>query len=153
MLLEPGLRALPFAAQSILRGGYLAVQTFFLLSGFVLALSYASTRWNRHGLMRFAVARFARIYPAYLLSLVLISWFAVEFMLKPGRTIAQKAIVLGDYALLLQGWTGSLKAKGGTLPPGRSPASSFFTCVSPCCFCGCGAAAWPALSSLSPARW
>ncbi len=51
------------------RGGYLAVQTFFLLSGFVLAQSYSTTRWNRHSLKRFAVARFARIYPAYLFSL------------------------------------------------------------------------------------
>ena len=35
-------------------------------------------------LTRFAVARFARIYPAYLLSLVLVSWFVFEFLSETG---------------------------------------------------------------------
>src|SRR5881227_700121 len=64
MLLDHWNQTLPAAVQSLLRGGYLAVQTFFLLSGFVLAQNYASTRWNRQSLMRFGMARFARIYPA-----------------------------------------------------------------------------------------
>jgi peptidoglycan/LPS O-acetylase OafA/YrhL len=124
MLLDQWNQTLPFAVQSIFRGGYLAVQTFFLLSGFVLAQSYSTTRWNRHSLKRFAVARFARIYPAYLLSLVLISWFAFEFMLKPGRSMAQKAAVLGDYAFVLQGWTGSLNVGWNT--PAWSLSCEFF---------------------------
>ncbi len=124
MLLEQWALTLPVAAQSLLRGGYLAVQTFFLLSGFVLAQSYASTRWNQRTLLRFAIARFARIYPAYLLSLVLISWFALQFALKPGRSIGQKAAVLGDYALLLQGWTGSLAVGWNT--PAWSLSCEFF---------------------------
>ena len=124
MLLEPWLHTLPLAAQSILRGGYLAVQTFFLLSGFVLARSYASTRWNRQSFMRFAVARFARIYPAYLLSLVLVSWFAFQFLLKPGRTVSDKTLVLGDYLFLLQGWTGSLRVGWNT--PAWSLSCEFF---------------------------
>lgn len=105
MLLASWANTLPGAAQSILHGGYLAVQSFFLLSGFVLAQSYASARWNPAGLWRFAVARFARIYPVYLLSLVTVSWFMLQFMLKPGRTIGQKTLVLGSYAFLLQGWS------------------------------------------------
>jgi peptidoglycan/LPS O-acetylase OafA/YrhL len=124
MLLEHWASGLPAAAQSIVRGGYLAVQTFFLLSGFVLAQSYASTKWNRQTLSRFAVARFARIYPAYLLSLVLIAWFAIEFVLKSGRTAAQKLTVLADYALLLQGWTGSLAVGWNT--PAWSLSCEFF---------------------------
>jgi peptidoglycan/LPS O-acetylase OafA/YrhL len=124
MLLDQWAHTLPYAAQSIIRGGYLAVQTFFLLSGFVLAQSYASTRWNRQSLTRFAVARFARIYPAYLLSLVLVSWFAVEFLLKPGRSGAAKALVLGNYALVLQGWTGSLAVGWNT--PAWSLSCEFF---------------------------
>ncbi len=124
MLLDQWNRTLPFAAQSLLRGGYLAVQTFFLLSGFVLAQSYANTRWNKHSLARFVMARFARIYPAYLLSLVLVSWFVFEFLLKPGRTIAQKAAVVGDYAFVLQGWTGSLNVGWNT--PAWSLSCEFF---------------------------
>ena len=124
MLLDPWNRTLPFAAQSIFRGGYLAVQTFFLLSGFVLAQSYATTRWNRHSITRFAMARFARIYPAYFLSLVLVSWFVCEFLLRPGRSIAQKAAVVGDYAFVLQGWTGSLNVGWNT--PAWSLSCEFF---------------------------
>jgi peptidoglycan/LPS O-acetylase OafA/YrhL len=124
MLLDQWNQTLPFAVQSIFRGGYLAVQTFFLLSGFVLAQSYATTRWNRRSLTRFAVARFARIYPAYLLSLVLISWFVFEFLLKPGRGALQKAAVVGDYAFVLQGWTGSLNVGWNT--PAWSLSCEFF---------------------------
>jgi peptidoglycan/LPS O-acetylase OafA/YrhL len=124
MLLDQWVQTLPYAAQSIIRGGYLAVQTFFILSGFVLAQSYASTRWNRRSLTRFAVARFARIYPAYLLSLVLVSWFAFEFFLKPGRSLTQKVLVLGDYAFVLQGWTGSLGVGWNT--PAWSLSCEFF---------------------------
>ncbi|MGA2715811.1 MAG: acyltransferase [Bryobacteraceae bacterium] len=124
MLLDQWAQTLPYAAQGIIRGGYLAVQTFFLLSGFVLAQSYASTRWNRQSLTRFAIARFARIYPVYLLSLVLVSWFMFEFLLKPGRSMAQKTLALGDYAFVLQGWTGSLAVGWNT--PAWSLSCEFF---------------------------
>jgi peptidoglycan/LPS O-acetylase OafA/YrhL len=124
MLLDQWNHTLPSGVQSILRGGYLAVQTFFLLSGFVLAQSYSNVRWTRHSLKRFAVARFARIYPAYLLSLVLISWFAFKFLLKPEGSMAQKAAVLGDYAFVLQGWTGSLNVGWNT--PAWSLSCEFF---------------------------
>ncbi len=124
MLLDAWTRTLPAALQSLMRGGYLAVQSFFLLSGFVLARSYATTRWNRHSLTKFAMARFARIYPAYLLSLVLIAWFAVEFLLYSGRSLNQKATVLTNYAFVLQGWTGSLNVGWNT--PAWSLSCEFF---------------------------
>lgn len=124
MLLDQWNRSLPLELESLLRGGYLAVQTFFILSGFVLAQSYGKTRWNRHTLRKFAVARFARIYPAYLLSLVLISWFAIGFIEKPGLTPTQKLTVLGDYAFVLQGWTGSLGVGWNT--PAWSLSCEFF---------------------------
>ena len=124
MLLAPWTASLPHPLQNLLHGGYLAVQTFFLLSGFVLTQSYRSIQWDRPSLLKFAVARFARIYPAYLLSLVLVSWFAWQFLLKPGRTIAQKVVVLGDYAFLLQGWTGALGVGWNT--PAWSLSCEFF---------------------------
>jgi len=124
MLLDQWNRSLPVAAQSLMRGGYLAVQSFFLLSGFVLMQSYAHTKWNRQTLTKFAIARFARIYPAYLLSLGIISWFAFEFLLKPGRTLSQKVSVLSDYAFVLQGWRGSLGVGWNT--PAWSLSCEFF---------------------------
>ena len=124
MLLDQWNQSLPAPAQSLMRGGYLAVQTFFLLSGFVLAQSYANTRWNRHSLARFAVARFARIYPAYLLSLVVVSWFVLEVLIRPGRGLAQKVAVLSDYAFVLQGWRGTLGV--GWNAPAWSLSCEFF---------------------------
>jgi peptidoglycan/LPS O-acetylase OafA/YrhL len=104
MLLEQWNHSLPVTAQTLIRGGYLAVQTFFLLSGFVLAQSYLNTRWNRDSLKRFAIARFARIYPAYLLSLALVLWFMLQFVMNAGHTAIEKAAVLGQYTFVLQGW-------------------------------------------------
>lgn len=123
-LLDHWNQSLPGGFQSILRGGYLAVQSFFVLSGFVLARTYLNTKWNRRSLTRFAMARFARIYPAYLLSLAIVAWFAFEFLLKSGRTLADKSFVLADYAFVLQGWTGSLNVGWNT--PAWSLSCEFF---------------------------
>lgn len=146
MLLDQWNRSLPASLQSLARGGYLAVQTFFLLSGFVLAQSYATTRWNRHTLRKFAIARFARIYPAYMLSLALIAWFVLEFLLTPGRSLADKAGVLGDYAFVLQGWTGSLGV-GWNTPAWSLSCEFFFYACFPLLFLWLGRGGMPRVLS------
>lgn len=108
MMLEAWTHSLPGPAQSLILGGYLAVQTFFVLSGFVLARSYNRARWERTDLVKYAAARFARIYPVYVLSLVIVSPFIFDSMLRPTRTPIVKAGLLLNYALVLQGWTGNL---------------------------------------------
>jgi peptidoglycan/LPS O-acetylase OafA/YrhL len=50
--------------------GYLAVSLFFVLSGFVLTYNYAD-RWSETPFRYFLLARFARIYPVYILALLL----------------------------------------------------------------------------------
>ena len=50
--------------------GYLAVSLFFILSGFVLTYNYAE-RWGKVTFRDFMLARLARIYPVYLLALLL----------------------------------------------------------------------------------
>src|ERR1700722_13625137 len=61
----------PTWMNSIIRNGYLGVPFFFVLSGFILTYNYASDSQRQIGARSFWVARFARIYPIYLVSLVL----------------------------------------------------------------------------------
>jgi peptidoglycan/LPS O-acetylase OafA/YrhL len=108
MMVEDWANSLSLASASLVHGGYLAVQTFFILSGFVLARSYAKATWARDDLWKYAAARFARIYPVYLVSLAIVAPFIFEAMLKPGKSAAIKAGLLLNYGLVLQGWTGGL---------------------------------------------
>jgi peptidoglycan/LPS O-acetylase OafA/YrhL len=55
---------------NILRNGYLAVPMFFLLSGFILAYTYEGHLAGSNSKRRFWEARFARIWPTYILSMV-----------------------------------------------------------------------------------
>ena len=66
---------IPWPAKIFLSNGYLAVAMFFLLSGFILAYTYDEQIAGSRNRARFWEARFARIYPVYLLSLVLAFWF------------------------------------------------------------------------------
>jgi peptidoglycan/LPS O-acetylase OafA/YrhL len=59
--------------------GYLAVPLFFLLSGFILAYTYAGQIETSADRRRFWEARFARIWPLYALSLVLSSVPSLRF--------------------------------------------------------------------------
>ena len=124
MMLEPFLLTWPAFAQDIIRGGYLAVQSFFLLSGFVLAQSYATARWNRTSLARFGMARFARIYPAYFFSLVLIVPFMIETFWKRHLSAVEQLDLIGNYTFVLQGWTGGLGVGWNT--PAWSLSCEFF---------------------------
>ena len=64
--------ALPSGLGLVLLQGHLAVDFFFLLSGFILAYTYITPNGTLRGSRReFWVARIARIYPVYLLGLAL----------------------------------------------------------------------------------
>jgi peptidoglycan/LPS O-acetylase OafA/YrhL len=122
MMLDGWARSLPGPLYTLMRGGYLAVTTFFVLSGFVLALNYGATEWNRISLRRYVAARFARIYPVYLLSVVLVAPFIAA-----DRAPA-KAALLADYGLLLQGWTGHLPVGWNTPAWSLSCEVFFYAC-------------------------
>jgi peptidoglycan/LPS O-acetylase OafA/YrhL len=102
MRLDIAARDLPHPVYALIRGGYLAVATFFVLSGFVLARSYGPSGWQAGRLWRYAVGRFARIYPVYALSFVLVVPFVIA-----DRTPGKPGLI-ANYGLLLQGWTGHL---------------------------------------------
>lgn len=106
--LEPAARAMGPAAYSLIRGGYLAVTTFFVLSGFVLARTYSEQRWDTRGTLRYSAGRIARVYPIYLVSLVVIAPFIVADT-TPGRNFYAAA-----HLLLLQGWLGHIPVQWNT---------------------------------------
>lgn len=58
--------------------GFTSVTFFFLLSGFILSHNYGSSEFNATTVRRYVFARFSRIYPVYLLSLLV----ALPFLLK-----------------------------------------------------------------------
>ena len=107
-MLEPAALSLPAPFYALIRGGYLAVTTFFVLSGFVLARSYSGTRWNRRGVLGYAAGRIARVYPVYLLSLAVVAPFIAA------DRVPALAPLLGVHLLLLQGWLGSLPVNWNT---------------------------------------
>lgn len=71
-----------------LRGGYLAVDFFFLLSGFILMHAYSkafSKKPSRKNYSSFLVLRLGRIYPAHLLGMLLVFTVSVFLQGNPLR--------------------------------------------------------------------
>jgi peptidoglycan/LPS O-acetylase OafA/YrhL len=130
MLLDAWSRGLPRPAVDFLHNGYLAVAVFFVLSGFVLARGYERAAWGAAGLIRYAIARFARIYPVYLLSILTVSPFiAAERIPSSGeRLFHDKVSLLANYGLLLQGWTGKLPVAWNTPAWSLSCEVFFYLC-------------------------
>jgi len=107
-LLDPLVpAALPFLGH-YLHTGYSGVNLFFVLSGFILAYTYCDPR--RPPVVdpeRFWVARFARIYPVYLLGLLLVAPLVVSHFAATNAeaTAALKIGVSGAVAAgLFQAW-------------------------------------------------
>ena len=81
--------------------GYLGVSFFFVLSGFILVYVYAGRDTPK---AHFWQARFARVYPAYLFSL-LITAPSIPSMLSMVRLMhGSPAIAIGSFPLLLEAW-------------------------------------------------
>lgn len=91
----------------IINAGYASVSYFILLSGFVLAYNYADKARAGHlNKVRFWKSRFTRIYPIYLLSLLL-SWQMLSTEYKAhGAAMFWAGMLLAP--LLLQGWVPSI---------------------------------------------
>jgi peptidoglycan/LPS O-acetylase OafA/YrhL len=92
---------------SVVNSGYAAVSYFILLSGFVLGYNHApKARAGQLSKVRFWKSRFTRIYPIYLLSL-LMSWemLSAEYQAHT-HAMFWAGMVLSP--LLLQGWIPSI---------------------------------------------
>lgn len=86
--------------------GYIAVSFFFLLSGYILAVVYL-----RDGVevrkRSFYVARFARIYPLFLVTLLADVPYAIAIRANAWgmhKALIKTSITLGAHLLMLQAW-------------------------------------------------
>jgi peptidoglycan/LPS O-acetylase OafA/YrhL len=87
----------------IIAHGYVAVPLFFVLSGFVLAYKYVATDGRvRTSAPAFYAARFARIYPVYLLAFVLFTPTAFRTRAIPAE---QWMTTIASTLTLTQSWT------------------------------------------------
>jgi peptidoglycan/LPS O-acetylase OafA/YrhL len=89
--------------------GYIAVDLFYLLSGFILTYSYLSPLGTLLGSRRnFYASRFARIYPAYLLAFVLAAPSDIATSLHVNHlatAVVKLAISAVSVLTLQQAWT------------------------------------------------
>ncbi|HTU49609.1 MAG TPA: acyltransferase [Acidobacteriaceae bacterium] len=83
-----GRHGAPEVVLRLLNKGYSAVSLFFILSGFILVYTYQGKMSGPENVARFWEARFARIYPVYLLALALMAPFAKTI------TVGQRLAVL-----------------------------------------------------------
>jgi peptidoglycan/LPS O-acetylase OafA/YrhL len=82
--------------------GYTGVTFFFILSGFILSHNYARTRFDHESLYRFTVARIARIYPSFLLSLaVALPTFIGQIAVSPSwlKLLLASSVILAPIGL------------------------------------------------------
>lgn len=103
-MFDPLTSASP-TAFALVDTAWVALTVFFAISGFVLARRYYATTWDRPTLARYAVARFARVYPVYLFSLlILVPIISAELRSGAFGNPAEQAGLLLNYVLILQGW-------------------------------------------------
>lgn len=92
----------------VLRTGYLAVSFFFVLSGFILSYTYSlEIAWDKAAIGKFAVARFARVYPVYFLGLVMVAPIVFGVAVKHGHW-GMVSLSAGLNISLLQAWVPTL---------------------------------------------
>ena len=105
--------------------GFLAVDFFFCLSGFVLGYAY-DDRIAKMGLGSFLKARLIRLHPLVVLGAVLglIAFYANPFGIAPGYTSGRIALIFAASVLLLP--YGAMQERGRNLFGLNAPAWSLF---------------------------
>jgi len=113
----------------VVNAGYLSVSFFILLSGFVLAYNYAGrARAGKLDLVRFLKARWTRLYPIYLLSLLL-GWQMISTEYTEHRHW-MFWLGMGLTPLLLQGWVPEIATFWNT-PAWTMSAEAFYYLIFP----------------------
>ena len=128
-----GIWWIPDGVRQILNTGYVAVDVFFLLSGFVLSYNYPLDRkWVGAQVRKFGIARFSRIYPAYCVGLLLWAPRVISDLAKHfSATAALKEFVVAALNFsLLQAWLPQT-ARTWNSPGWSLSNEAFFYCVFP----------------------
>jgi peptidoglycan/LPS O-acetylase OafA/YrhL len=130
----PALVGAPRAVLNIALSGYVAVDFFFILSGFILAYNYLKPDGALKGTKRqFWLARFARIYPAYALSFLICMPFALRELLRAepvGTALYHFCRSLGVAGVMQQSWLPWM-AMWGNAPAWSLSVEAFFYLVFP----------------------
>ena len=113
----------------VVNAGFISVSYFILLSGFVLGYNYnARARSGELDRKRFWIARFTRIYPIYLLSLLLsLGQLPAEY---PTHTHAMFWTGVALTPVLLQGWIPAVATFWNT-PAWTMSAEAFYYVIFP----------------------
>ncbi len=113
----------------VVNAGYASVSFFILLSGYVLAYNYAArARVGQLDTVRFWKARFTRLYPIYLLSLLLAWRMVPQEYGAHSHTMFWVGMILSP--LLLQGWVPEVATFLNT-PAWTMSAESFYYVLFP----------------------
>ena len=101
-------RQWPWIVDSTLRHGQLGVAMFFVLSGFVLGYNYLDKiSAGTFDVRGFFVARFARVYPVFFLSVAIFTPFAIRYTLQSHSGLGGWLFLGAEFvlqALVLQTW-------------------------------------------------
>ncbi len=117
----------PFAP--IVANGYTSVSFFLMMSGFILAYNYEErARAGKLKAKNFWIARFSRLYPVYMLALLVSLGMLVDEW--HARTHGQFALGLVLTPLMLQGWSPSLSTFWNT-PAWTMCTEAFFYLIFP----------------------
>ena len=104
----PYLAGAPGWLRGFVGNGFVGVSLFFVLSGFILAYNYLDGEGENEGRVRarpFWAARFARVYPVYLLGLLLaLPFFALEMAKRSGEVLAWFGAAVVAVPGLVQAW-------------------------------------------------
>jgi len=96
---------MPHFVSTFLHNGKVGVSIFFVLSGFILTYTYTQIFATKFDLKDFFVARFARIYPVYLLALI------IMLPVLPKVLDAWSVLCV---LFMVQSWTSPFSSFGGT---------------------------------------
>jgi peptidoglycan/LPS O-acetylase OafA/YrhL len=110
-----------------LPASYLAVDLFFMISGFVLANAYEKRIDNGQSALDFMRVRYIRLYPLYLVALILGVSFILLQAISSDRPLSVESVLASSaFSILLLPTPAPLNATGSDLFPFVYPAWSLF---------------------------